>query len=58
MKGLGFCVLLVVTGLLLSGCCSSGSSFSTVGKDTYQCNSCSVCNTCGYSKNYRDSAWY
>lgn len=58
MKGLVFCVLLVVTGLLLSGCCSSGSSFSTVGNDAYQCNSCSVCSTCGYSKNYRDSAWY
>jgi|GEM_PF-5703228 hypothetical protein len=60
MRGLAFCVILVISGLLLSGCCSSGSSYmgSTTGKDTYQCSSCSVCSTCGYSKNYRDSAWY
>ena len=56
MRGLAFCVILVISGLLLSGCCSSGSS--STGKDTYQCSSCSVCSTCGYSKNYRDSAWY
>lgn len=57
MRGVAFCVLIVVFGLMLSGCCTSGSSF-TSGKDTYQCNSCSVCSSCGYANSYRDAGWY
>lgn len=65
MKGFALCVLLVVSSLMLSGCCSDNmcdyldlSAMSTVGNDTYQCSNCTVCGSCGYNRNYRDIGWY
>ncbi len=60
MRGIKFCAIAIISGLLLSGCCNTGGSImqTPTAVDYNQCNSCSVCSTCGYNQNYRDSGWY